>query len=267
MKLVALRRYPLKSALGEHLDAADVEPTGLLGDRTWACVDVSDGTIGSAKHPRRWGNLLEVATELHGSELTLRIAGRAHRAGSAEADAALSELVGRPVRLTQEAHAGAQLHRVASDVDGMIPEWTPDLRAGDESVSDVGGIARVGRFTDFGAIHLLTTGALARLGERLGGTAVADARFRANLILEAPDDPAPGDELRLGDVVLRIVMPTPRCVIPGLGQAGIPADRALLSTLARHYRRPVADFGRGACFGVYADVVQPGRLQLDQIAH
>lgn len=53
MGLVALRRYPLKSALGEELDAVDVEPGGLTGDRDWACVDGADDTVGSAKHPRR----------------------------------------------------------------------------------------------------------------------------------------------------------------------------------------------------------------------
>ena len=32
--LVALRRYPLKSARGEDLTTAGVEPTGLQGDRS-----------------------------------------------------------------------------------------------------------------------------------------------------------------------------------------------------------------------------------------
>jgi len=38
--LVALRRYPLKSALGESLDAAEVDGSGLAGDRIWACIEV-----------------------------------------------------------------------------------------------------------------------------------------------------------------------------------------------------------------------------------
>jgi hypothetical protein len=56
----------------------------------------------------------------------------------------------------------------------------------------------------------------------------------------------------------RTGLPTPRCVIPSLPQAGLPDDRALLKTLASEHRRPVAGLGRAACFGVYAEVVRPG---------
>src|SRR5688500_15437514 len=107
--LVALRRYPLKSALGESPATAELEPGGLAGDRAWACVDDEDGSIGSAKHPRRWGRLLEVGTSTHDDGLTVHIDGVALRAGSEAADAALTGLVGRPVRLTRTAPADARL--------------------------------------------------------------------------------------------------------------------------------------------------------------
>ena len=38
-----------------------------------------------------------------------------------------------------------------------------------------------------------------------------------------------------------------------------------LSTLARQYRIQVPGLGRAACFGTYADVVQPGRLEVGQL--
>ena len=264
-KLVALRRYPLKSALGESPVAAELEQSGLAGDRTWACVDDEDGSFGSAKHPRRWGRLLEVGTSLHGDELTLRVGGATVRAGSEAADAALTSHLGRPVRLTHTVPAEAHLHRVQPDDAGMVPEWMAGAQPGDESVSPVGGVARLGRFADFAAVHLVTTGELARLGERLGGAEVSATRFRPNLILDLPRDPEPGEELRLGDAVLRVAMPTPRCVIPSLAQGEVPADRPVLSALARHYRIDVPGFGRAACFGVYADVLQPGRLEVGQL--
>jgi hypothetical protein len=266
-KIVALRRYPLKSALGEALDAADVDRTGLAGDRVWACVDGEDDTVGSAKHPRRWGRLLEVGTSLHKDELTLRVGTSAVRAGSAEADAALTTHLGRPVRLTRTAPADPRLHRVLPDDAGMVPEWMAGSLPGEETVSPVGGVERLGRFADFGALHVVTTGELARLGERSGGVPVSADRFRPNVILDLPRDPEPGTELRLGDVVLRIDLPTPRCVIPGLGQGELPADESVLSTLARQYRIEVHGLGRAACFGTYADVVQPGRLEVGQVLH
>lgn len=261
--VVALRRYPLKSARGETLHAAEVEPSGLRGDRAWACVDEADGTIGSAKHPRRWGRLLEVAGAGE-AELTVTVGGRAFRGGSAEADAALSAHLGRAVRLTRSVTPGARLHRRLPDEAGMIPEWMAGVAPGEELVTDVAGAALTGRFVDFAAVHVVTTGALAALGERGGMPAVPAVRFRPNLVIDAPRDPGPGEEIRLGDVVLRVVSPTPRCAIPGLGQEGLPADPAVLRTLAAHYRIPVPGLGRAACFGAYAEVIRPGRVEVGQ---
>jgi uncharacterized protein YcbX len=266
--VVALWRYPLKSARGESLEAVDVEPGGLHGDRVWACIDCVDGTVGSAKHPTRWGRLLDVGTRLPGdgpdSALMVDVGGRAVRAGSADADAALSDHLGRSVRLSRDPPSDARLHRRVPDEVGMVPDWMDDVRPGQETVTGIQGPGRFGRFVDFGAVHVLTTGALALLGRRVGGVDVAADRFRPNLVVDAPHDPELGQELRIGEVVLRVILPTPRCVVPGLGHAGLPPDRSVLTALARHYRVPVAGLGRAACFGTYAQVVQTGRLRLGQ---
>lgn len=55
-------------------------------------------------------------------------------------------------------------------------------------------------------------------------------------------------------------------IVPGLAHADLPPDRSVLATLARQYRIPVAALGRAACFGVYAEVVEPGRLRLGESA-
>jgi len=61
------------------------------------------------------------------------------------------------------------------------------------------------------------------------------------------------------------VLPTPRCIVPALHQdPATPLDRQLLTTLARHHQTTVGDLGRAACFGVYADVLQPGRINVGQ---
>jgi uncharacterized protein len=41
--VVTLWRYPVKSMLGEELNASEVSPRGLLGDRAYALVDGGDG--------------------------------------------------------------------------------------------------------------------------------------------------------------------------------------------------------------------------------
>lgn len=258
--VVSVLRYPVKSARPETLHESVAGTNGLPGDREWACVEVADGTVGSAKHPRRWGALLDVGTALTPDGLVVTVRGRDYPADAA--DAALSALIGRPVRLTREVPAGARLHRLLPDVDGMVPSWMAGA-PGDETVTEIAG----GRFADFGALHLVTTGALRALADRRGAPVPA-ARFRPNLVLDAPADPEPGTELRIGGARLRVQFPAPRCVVPGLAQEGHDADRALLSTLARHYRRNVPGLGVGVCFGTYAEVLDPGPITVgDRIHH
>src|SRR5256885_6373475 len=57
--VVALWRYPVKSMLGEELNATEVTERGLLGDRQFAVVDAASGKVAGAKNPRRWGNFFE----------------------------------------------------------------------------------------------------------------------------------------------------------------------------------------------------------------
>ena len=66
MHIDALYRFPVKSMLGERVEQASVTGSGLLGDRAYALVDPADGTVASAKHPRKWGALLRPVRPLHG---------------------------------------------------------------------------------------------------------------------------------------------------------------------------------------------------------
>src|SRR5262245_42208972 len=55
-----LRRYPVKSMLGEALDVAPISAAGVAGDRAYAVVDVETGKVVSAKRSKRWGRILEL---------------------------------------------------------------------------------------------------------------------------------------------------------------------------------------------------------------
>jgi uncharacterized protein len=59
--VTALRRYPVKSMLGENLDASDVSHRGLARDRRLALVSRRTGKVASAKYPRLWRNLLTLS--------------------------------------------------------------------------------------------------------------------------------------------------------------------------------------------------------------
>jgi uncharacterized protein YcbX len=147
----------------------------------------------------------------------------------------------------------------------MIPEWAADAEPGGEAMVDVR--AAEGRFFDFGAVHLVTTGALEQLSSE-HGRKVDPIRFRPNLILDLPGDPEPGRRIEIGpDTILQVVVPTPRCVIPSLAHVGNPADRRLLKTLAGHHRRDVPGFGRATCFGFYAEVIAEGKIKAGDRVH
>src|SRR6266513_351879 len=62
--IVSLWRYPVKSMMGEELNAAEVTKGGLLGDRAYALVDSSDGKVASAKNPRKWPQLFDFRAAL-----------------------------------------------------------------------------------------------------------------------------------------------------------------------------------------------------------
>src|SRR3989475_7457617 len=55
----SLWRYPVKSMMGEELNAADVTERGLRGDRAYALVDRADGKVATAKNPRKWPTLFD----------------------------------------------------------------------------------------------------------------------------------------------------------------------------------------------------------------
>jgi hypothetical protein len=55
----SLWRYPVKSMMGEELNAVDVTERGLRGDRAYALVDRADGKVATAKNPRKWPNLFD----------------------------------------------------------------------------------------------------------------------------------------------------------------------------------------------------------------
>jgi uncharacterized protein YcbX len=101
---------------------------------------------------------------------------------------------------------------------------------------------------DAGPLHLVTTGSLSRLG-------ADERRFRPNLVIDTPEDEAAweGRTLRVGEATLRVIRQTGRCVMITMAQSELGEEPQLLRKLARDGGEPL--------FGVYADVVVPGRIK------
>ena len=77
----------------------------------------------------------------------------------------------------------------------------------------------------------------------------------------------PGRTLSIGsELVLRVSIPCPRCVMTTLPSTDLPQDPRILRTVADQNRLDLGEFGRLPCAGVYADVVRPGTVRRgDQI--
>jgi uncharacterized protein YcbX len=97
-------------------------------------------------------------------------------------------------------------------------------------------------------IHLVTTGSLARLG-------ADERRFRPNLVIDTAEDAAAweGRTLQVGGVTLKVARRTERCVMITMAQSDLPEQPSLLRTLAQGGGEPL--------FGVYAEVLVPGRIR------
>ncbi len=279
MHIDALYRFPVKSMLGEQVEQARLTSRGLLGDRAYALVDDSDGTVASAKHPRKWGALLGLSarfiTEPAPGAAVPAVAitmadGRELRSDAPGTDEALSDLVGRPVRLTSEVPADSRFEEQWPDIEGLAPEafieGTAHAFEGKERVSAIGlgMMAPPGTFFDLATLHLLTRATLDRLTELGGGSDFDVIRYRPNVLIGGTEpgfaeDEWVGRRVTLGDTARAgVSMLTMRCVMTTLAQGGLPEDRGTLRTVARHHRLEIPGLGTWACAGVYADVADEG---------
>lgn len=268
--VTALYRYPVKSTLGEALSSVVVTHAGLSGDRTHAVLDET-GAIGSAKHPRKWGHLLGCRSRVADDD-TVEVElpdGTALTVGDRDLDARLSELLGRQVSVSASTPAHSRLERAVPEYEGGVPDAvraTASVDGTGEKIT-VGTVAS-GTFFDYGRVHLVTTSSLTQLRSVYPAGDFDPRRFRPNLVVDTGDVPAfaedgwQGRRLRVGEALFRVLVPTPRCVVPTMGHDELKADLGIMRAIAREHRVPVFDLGRLACLGVYLDVLEPGTIRL-----
>jgi uncharacterized protein len=267
--VTTLRRYPVKSMLGENVDASDVTFTGLARDRRLAVVSRTTGKIASAKYPRLWRDLLTLSAEARDEDSRgeVRITlpgGKTVQSTDADADAILSEVLNEPVTLTATPPPGATLDRAVPAAvlrDGIAAQVPAD-------VITIGAGSPPGTFVDFAPLHLLTTSTLDCIAE-LSPFGKSDfERYRPNIIIRST---APGftendwldRDLRVGaELVLRVIARTPRCAVPTLAHGDLPRNTEALRVLARHNRiTPMKSLDPEPCAGVYAEVLRPGPVR------
>lgn len=277
--ITELWRYPVKSMRGEQIPDSEVTEAGLAGDRRYAVVDAETGKVGSAKHPRLWGRLLEcearyVSPPAGAEPAPVAIAlpdGTETGSHDPDVDAKLTTLLGRAVRLTTVAPEGNSYLAVWPD-DVMPDEYLSQVKvAGEEAEGTLTALtnavaAPAGTFFDVAALHLATRATLRHLEESHPSGRFDVARFRPNVVLDGGTAPFAendwtGTTVQLGaEVNATVIIPTMRCIMITLPQGDLPRDNAILRTVSTLNRIEIQGLGRWSCVGAYAGVAAGGRV-------
>lgn len=238
LRLSRLRRYPVKSCRGEDLEACEVEPWGLLGDRRWMIVGPS-GEVVTAREENRLvlvdPRLTEDGLRLRGPGLTDLMVERPvderlveveiwhdrvlARLADVRAGEWFSEAIGRPVRLVY--------------LDD------PRRRPVDQRYAEAGDTVS---FADGFPLLVVTEASLEQLNVWIAaGPQSADGplpmtRFRPSLVISGAEPFAEDSwrRIRVGEVVFRVVKPCARCVLTTVDPDTGLRTKEPLVTLARH---------------------------------
>jgi len=227
-RLVAIRRYPVKSMCAEPLEAAALHWTGLHGDRQYAFCRAAD----TSDFPWLTGRVLPDLV-LHSARYSdpqdpgrarVRVVapgGTEHDVADPALAACLAEAAGAPVRLLR-------LGRGAFDA---MP------------------------------VSVITTNTADIIGQAHDGPIGLD-RFRSNLVIR-PDDPAATERDWLGRAVafgdgtdrpgVRLDWPIPRCAMVAIDPDTALRDASVLRTVVQRFGNEV---------GVYCAVQAPGVVRV-----
>jgi uncharacterized protein YcbX len=263
-KLASLHRYPVKSMMGEDLNAVYVTERGLFGDRWYALWDTETGKVVSAKNPRKWPDMFSYratytsppahlsSTAAGSSVPPVRVAlpdGEYAVSSSPDFAGTLSAKLGRSVTLLAAPPQTAQLEEYWPDMEELSNR---DVVT-DEAMPN-------GTFFDLAILHLLTTSTLDQLRSLKPSSRFEPRRFRPNLIIDTGDQKGfvendwIGKRIAIGsEVRIDVTGPCPRCVMTTLAQGDLPKDAGILKTAAQHNETRV---------GAYAAVVQPGMIRI-----
>lgn len=216
-----LWRYPVKSMLGEEYDFLDFDTRGVVGDRHFAVRD-GNGKVGSGKTTRRFRQI----------------------DGLLQLQATYQDMV-PAIRLPDGRIMRGDHPDIHSTLSRVLQQPVSLVRESNTS------------HLDAGPVHLLTTATLAWLRQISPDMCADERRFRPNLVIATPGaEPVEqnwlGKVLTLGGTArLRVFSATERCRMVGLAQAELPYDERILDCITER-----ADLK----FGVYAEVLQPGRI-------
>lgn len=230
------------------LDAIDLDEQGAVGDRSYCLVDVDEARVlKTVQHP----SLIGVVARVEGDRLRLTLP-------TGEEVAAVARRSGRTITCDYWGRS-VDLAIAEGPHAELVSDWLG--RRVRLAIAPRGGVVFGDPLTVVGTASLRE---LARRTER-DEVATQPARFRATLVVETDEphveDSWAGQEVEIGESVVRIGGPVPRCaIIDHHPETGVK-DVRLLKSLVRE--RPTNRAGE-PMFGVYARCVVPGRVTVSR---
>jgi uncharacterized protein YcbX len=228
---------PVKSTALHHPQEILLERYGAVGDRSFYLIDAEGGLFGGGKLGRLVkirpdGTVVEGPTDARGDAVTTDFWGRRTSAAVVPGPwaEALSQYAGQPLRLVRPDRPG--------DARDELPVSLLSLASAEKLAADAGS----DRARDSRRFRMLV---------ELGGCEPYE------------EDTWEGRRLRLGDAVVKVMGPIPRCVVTTQGPETGEKDFPTLSAIARHRGR-----GRDGTldFGVYGTVLEPGVARVGEPA-
>ncbi|HEV2453045.1 MAG TPA: MOSC domain-containing protein [Verrucomicrobiae bacterium] len=254
--ITAIHRYPVKSMMGEELNATRVGAKGLVGDRVFSIADPATGKIASAKNPSKWPGLFSYraafTSPVNGTLPPAQITfpdGSMVSTEDKQIENRLSASLGKPVRFLAGARATGTLEEYWPDIEGLARR---------DVVTDEAMPPET--FFDCAMVHFLTTATLDSLRSSYVDGRFETRRFRPNFVIETvpglkgfPENQWDEKILSIGnEVKLKITGPCGRCVMTTLAQGDLPGDTGILKAAAKINQARV---------GAYASVLQGGEVR------
>ena len=240
--------YPVKSVAGIPVDTIVLAEEGPIDDRAWGVYDISADVVLSAKHV---GALLYASVD---GAVAMLPTGASGRLGDPSLDVALSEWLGRSVRMVhvdEQPTLRQEMHRDNEDDGSQVIRWrTPR-----------------GRYVDLFPLHLMATVSLQQLADAHPDLDWDVRRFRPNAVFETdvPEEQWQARTLRIGAVEISVPdQLTERCVMITRAQPALAEQRSTLRTIARRrgFEGPITAGSAGAQLGCYGEVVVGGTIRV-----
>lgn len=235
------------------VDAVRLELHGLAGDREFILVDRHGGLMPA--HHHGLFSMLSFRFDPASERLVLTFPGGRVVEGSGAAVGGAMALDYLGMRTIDVCAVEGDWDRLLTEHAGRPVRMVRSVRAG-------GGI-------DVLPVTFFTTGSLHALSERMGGH-IDPRRFRANFVIDH-DQPFAEDDwdrrlLRIGEALLRVRSPVPRCAVTHVHPDSGANDAAIVPILGKFRERVRLPDGLMPSyatpgFASYAEVLEPGTVR------